>query len=134
MANIITGAVNAVKNIVSGKVFYEHMDPVVSVDPNSMSSTQAAATPPAKTMEGIWTSLPKINPRVLAGGNGYTGLIDLELIRNTGATWDPRGEAEAVKKIKSVTIPGFLVNDRNITAAQQRAWMRDAQGDIPFQI
>lgn len=125
MASIITGALNAVKNVVSGRGLYERMDPVANAPTGPVQT---------KTMEGIWTSLPKINPRVLVGGNGYTGLIDLELIRDTGATWDPRGESEAVKKIKSVTIPGFLVNDRNITAAQQRAWTRDAQGNVPFQI
>lgn len=89
---------------------------------------------PDKSYDEMWNSLPKVNPRVLLGGNGYTGLVDLELIRNTSASWDPRGEPDAVKDIQAVRVPGYLLNDRNLTAAQQRSWNREMQGDRQIQI
>lgn len=84
--------------------------------------------------EGLFASLPTINPRVLVGGNGHTGLVDMELITGTGSNSDPRGEPDSVKQIQSVNVPGFLINDRILTAAQQRAFNRDLTGIRQMQI
>ena len=145
--NIITGLLGAAKTIATKSVceFTQAAGNVIKGDAPFKANTyqkreyfeektQAPVTTDVKSMDGLWSSLPKINPRVLVGGNGYTGMIDDELIRDTNANWDPRGELDAIKKIQSVTIPGFLVNDRNLTAAQQRSWNREMEGDRPLSI
>jgi hypothetical protein len=86
-----------------------------------------APSNPTKTFESMWSSLPKINPRVLLGGNS-TQLVDNEIMTGTTGTWDVRGEPEAVKNIQHVRVPNMLISDRQLTAAQQRSANRDFQG------
>jgi hypothetical protein len=130
MSAILSGIYNAAKNVVLGDKPFQNR-PYTKKEYYGDYTGQTGQT---KTIDSMWSSLPKINPRVLASGNGFTGPIDIELIRDTNATWDPRGEPDAIKRLQEVTIPGFLMNDRSMTAAQQRSSNRDLQGNRAFQI
>jgi hypothetical protein len=79
----------------------------------------------------MYSFLPAINPRVLFAKRG---LVDNEVMTGTSGSWDPRGEVDSVKRIQSVMIPGQLVNERALTAAQQRAENRDFTGDRTIQL
>ena len=87
-----------------------------------------------KTFDTMWSSLPKLNPRVMVPGNGMSYNIDNEIMTGTNASWDPRGEHESVKRLQMVRVPGQLVNDRALSAAVQRSENRDFQGMKPNQV
>lgn len=86
-----------------------------------------------KTQDKLWTNLPSINPLALVPGGGNSSQQS-ELIRGTTGSWDPRGEHASVRNIQQITIPGALIDDRIVYAAQQRAGNRDLVGRQFIQI
>lgn len=87
-----------------------------------------------KGYELQWEALPKTNPLVQTMSHGMESGVETSLMKRTGASWDVRGEAESIRNLQQVTLPGFLINERLNHAAVERSLNRELRADRPYAV